>query len=86
MQAHYHGAHPDARPYACDVEGCVKAFASRQHLGKHKRTTHFGELPHVRSEVGCGMAFSAESLLSRHRLAMHAAGEGDGEKIKKKKK
>jgi uncharacterized Zn-finger protein len=57
--------HTGEKPYACQVEGCGKAFSRPDHFANHART-HTGEKPYVCQVEGCAKAFSQEGNLATH--------------------
>ena len=61
------------KPYACDHEGCGKAFTQFGALATHKRT-HTGEKPYACDHEGCDAAFKTSSNLATHKAAVHFSG------------
>jgi len=56
----------DAKPHACDFEGCGIRFAAPSLLQTHKRT-HTGERPFACDWEGCDARFAQSGALQKHK-------------------
>jgi uncharacterized Zn-finger protein len=61
-------AHTFAKPYACDVDGCEKKFATDSYVLLHKRTVH-EKVPRKYRCEQCDRACGTLSKLNSHRRA-----------------
>jgi general transcription factor IIIA len=64
--ARTHSQDPSFRfPFKCTVEGCDRAFNTRQHLNEHI-DRHSTPKPHKCTHEGCDESFSKHKQLHRH--------------------
>ncbi|RPA84264.1 hypothetical protein BJ508DRAFT_359947 [Ascobolus immersus RN42] len=71
---HIKAMHEKARPHACTVPGCDKAFTTKQHQTRHEKTHENEGKGNIRcKEKDCGEHFRKKTQLERHMREFHNA-------------
>ncbi|VDM69526.1 unnamed protein product, partial [Strongylus vulgaris] len=71
----------NARPYACEIPGCPKAFSNASDRAKHQNRTHSNLKPYVCSISQCEKSYTDPSSLRKHIKTVH--GDEAYERAKK---
>ena len=62
--------HLKSRPFVCGIDGCAKAYKSKDHMNKHQKS-HYSER-FACTEFGCRKTYKFNNYLDRHIDSVHS--------------